>query len=60
MEVEVPVNTSASIHVPGASGEIRVNGHPLTGSGMAFESVEGETVIETGSGKYNIVAVPAR
>jgi alpha-L-rhamnosidase len=53
LNVSVPVNTTASVHVPAAfSGTIREGGQPL-----AFtRSSEGARVVELGSGDYELVA----
>jgi len=55
MKVEIPANTSASIHIPGNPAEIVVNGSGLAVSGMGYKDSEGETILSTGSGKYVIV-----
>jgi alpha-L-rhamnosidase len=52
MEVEVPANTTASIHIPGSPDEIKINGNPLAGSGADFEQTNSETVVVSGSGRY--------
>jgi alpha-L-rhamnosidase len=54
MEVEIPANTTASIYIPGDPDRIRFNGSALSGSGVSFSNVDGETVVDTGSGKYRI------
>ena len=55
MEVEIPVNTSATIHIPGNAVLIDINGSPLVDMGMDFKEIDGETVLLTGSGRYMIV-----
>ena len=52
MEVEVPVNTGASIHVPGTPGQIEVNGVPLTEGEMEYVESDEGIWLEAGSGKY--------
>jgi alpha-L-rhamnosidase len=54
MEVAIPANTSASIHIPGDPSGVQVNGSPISGAGMEFETKDGETVLHTGSGNYSI------
>jgi alpha-L-rhamnosidase len=54
MEVEIPVNTSATIHIPGTPSEITINGTPLADSGIDFKEVEDKVMASTGSGKYSI------
>jgi alpha-L-rhamnosidase len=54
MKVQVPVNSSATIHIPGAPGNIEVNGVTLSGSDFEFREEDGETRLETGSGNYRI------
>jgi alpha-L-rhamnosidase len=55
MEVEIPVNTSATIHIPGNAVLIDINGSPLVDMGMDYKEIDGETVLLTGSGTYMIV-----
>ena len=55
MKVEIPANTSASIHIPGKTAEIVVNGTGLAVSGLGYKESEGETILSTGSGNYVIV-----
>jgi alpha-L-rhamnosidase len=55
MEVEIPANTSATIHIPGDSPLIDINGSPLVDMGMEYWDNKGETVLKTGSGKFSIV-----
>ncbi len=54
MEVEIPVNTSASIHIPADPKNIELGESPLPGSDMEFTTVDGETILEAGSGHYTI------
>ncbi len=54
MEVEIPVNTSATIHIPEGASEIKINGSDPGSSGFDFKEVDGQTVGKTGSGKYTI------
>jgi alpha-L-rhamnosidase len=56
MEVEIPANTSASIHIPGRPEEISINGKSLADTDLDVESSNGETVLKTGSGSYHIQA----
>jgi alpha-L-rhamnosidase len=58
MEVTIPANTSATIHLPGAPDAIEVNGTPLAVSGLTHEKKDGETVVKTGSGTYGFRAGP--
>ncbi|MCK5065953.1 MAG: alpha-rhamnosidase, partial [Bacteroidales bacterium] len=55
MEIEVPANTSATIHIPGGPSGIVVNGTPLEESGISFKKLDGKVVGKTGSGSYTIV-----
>ena len=55
MKVEIPANTSTSIHIPGDPSVIEINGSVLDGSGMDYRKMDGETVLSTGSGSYVIV-----
>jgi len=56
MEVTIPVNTSASILIPGVPDAIEVNGTPLSESGLPHEEKDGGTLVRTGSGTYSILA----
>lgn len=55
MKVEIPANTTASIHIPGDPSGVEINSSGLTDSGMDYKNVNGETVLTTGSGSYEIV-----
>jgi len=55
MKVEIPSNTSASIHIPGDPSAIEINGPGLADSGLDYKNVDGETVLSTGSGSYVII-----
>jgi alpha-L-rhamnosidase len=57
MHVEVPVNTLAVIYIPDADGKVLLNGKPLANSeGITLKEKEaGYSVIEVGSGKYDVV-----
>ena len=55
MEVVIPANTSATIHIPGASSGITVNGSGLEDSGFEIKELEGKVLGRTGSGTYTIV-----
>jgi len=54
MSVEIPVNTSATIHVPGEPGDMRINGSSPADSGLEYKAIKGEVLIRTGSGSYTI------
>jgi alpha-L-rhamnosidase len=55
MEVEIPANTTASIHVPGDPVAIDINGSALVDLELDYKSIDGATVFSTGSGTYTIV-----
>jgi len=55
MEVEIPANTSATIHIPGDPSLIEINSSALDELGLDYKTVEGETLISAGSGTYAIV-----
>ena len=55
MEVEIPANTTATIHIPGKTSDITINGSSLENSGMEFKETEAKVLGKTGSGKYIIV-----
>jgi alpha-L-rhamnosidase len=55
MEVLVPANTSATIHIPGVSSGITMQGKPLVDSGIKFKEKDGETLCKVGSGTYTIL-----
>ncbi|MEN8228913.1 MAG: glycoside hydrolase family 78 protein [Bacteroidota bacterium] len=55
MEVKIPVNTSATLHIPGAPDEILINGDNMDDSGIEFKEAGGKMVGVTGSGSYSIV-----
>ena len=54
MEVEIPANTTATIHIPEGASEIKINGSDPDGSGFDFKEVNGQMVGEVGSGEYTI------
>ena len=54
MEVEIPANTSATIHMPEGASEIQINGSDPASSGLDFKEVDGQMIGEAGSGKYTI------
>jgi alpha-L-rhamnosidase len=56
MDVEIPANAGATIQIPGDPGEITINGEPLEGSAFERRACEGGVAVETGSGRYVIVA----
>jgi len=55
MHVDIPCNTSSTIHIPGQAADISVNGSLLEGSGLNYLLGEGFIALETGSGRYEIV-----
>jgi len=55
MEVEIPVNTSATINIPGGPAEILINGVPLEGSSHEQQCLNGCVAVHTGSGHYSII-----
>jgi alpha-L-rhamnosidase len=55
MEVEIPANTSATIHIPGMVSGISINGSSLEQSGINYKEMDGKVLGKTGSGKYTIV-----
>ena len=59
IDVEIPVNTSALIYVPGTNPQtISENGRPLkTVKDIQFITFEkGRTVFKIGSGKYHFIS----
>jgi alpha-L-rhamnosidase len=54
LEVEIPANTSATIHIPGESTAITINGASLADSGMEIKEMEGKVLAKTGSGTFSI------
>jgi alpha-L-rhamnosidase len=54
MEVEVPANTTASIHIPGKPEQIFINGTGLVRSGIDYSATAEGVVAETGSGHYKV------
>jgi len=54
LEVEIPANTSATIHIPGQSSAITSNGAILGDSGMELQEMDGKVLVKTGSGTYTI------
>jgi hypothetical protein len=55
MKVQIPANTSATIHIPGDPSDIEINSSGLDDLGMDYKNLEGETVLSAGSGSYAIV-----
>ena len=55
MKVEIPDNTTATIHIPGAASGITINGSSLAQFGLNYKEAEGKVLGKTGSGKYIIV-----
>ncbi|MCK5136645.1 MAG: glycoside hydrolase family 78 protein [Bacteroidales bacterium] len=54
MEIEIPANTSATIHIPGSSEDILINGAGLDESGLEYRIADGKVIGEAGSGNYKI------
>jgi hypothetical protein len=52
MEVEIPANTTATLHIPGESSGITINGSGLEESGIEYKGQEGKVLGKTGSGTY--------
>ena len=55
MKVEIPDNTTATIHIPGGASGITINGSSLAQFGLNYKEMEGKVLGKTGSGKYIIV-----
>ncbi len=55
MEVKIPVNTSATLHIPGTSDDILINGDNMGDSGIEFKEADGKMVGVIGSGSYTII-----
>ncbi len=55
MKVDIPCNTSTSIHIPGDPSLVKINGTGLLDSGIDYKNLDGETVVSAGSGNYVIV-----
>lgn len=55
MEVEVPVNTSATIYIPGGPAEVLINGALLEGSNFEQQCLDGSVAVNTGSGFYTVI-----
>jgi len=55
MEIEIPANTSATIHIPGEVSGMTINGNSLEDSGVEFKELDGKVLGNTGSGTYTIV-----
>jgi alpha-L-rhamnosidase len=55
MEVVIPANTTATIHIPGESSGITINGSSLEDAGLEFKLLDGKVLGKTGSGTYSIV-----
>ncbi|MCK4880306.1 MAG: glycoside hydrolase family 78 protein [Bacteroidales bacterium] len=55
MTVDIPANTSASIHIPGDPSAVEINSSGLDDSGLDYKNLNGETVVTAGSGNYVIV-----
>jgi alpha-L-rhamnosidase len=52
LEVEIPANTKAVIHVPADHPSVTEGGKPLAAVGLRFTSGEKNVEVEVGSGKY--------
>ncbi len=55
MEVKIPANTTASIHIPGEAINVDINGSALVDMDLDYKIVGGETIVSTGSGTFTIV-----
>lgn len=55
MKVQIPANTSATIHIPGDPSAIEINSYSPNELGLDYKKVEGETLLSAGSGTYEIV-----
>ena len=54
LEVTIPVNTTSTVHIPSADGNVKVNGKPLEKiPGLTVVSKQpGEVTVKVGSGTY--------
>jgi hypothetical protein len=54
LDVEIPANTKATVHLPGTTKRVTESGQPLSNSfGVSIlRKGEFELVVEVGSGKY--------
>lgn len=62
LEVEVPVNTTATVYVPSDSPDITESGKPLAATGLRGSHAAKAVAVELGSGKYvfeSVFSVPA-
>lgn len=57
MNVVIPANTSATLHIPGTSEDITINGNKIANSGIDFRELDGSMVGKTGSGHYTVVTI---
>ncbi len=55
MDVKIPVNTSATIHIPGGPSDVLINGEPLEESSFRQQCLKGSVAVSTGSGRYTII-----
>jgi len=55
MKVEIPANTTATIHIPGQASGINFNGASLNQSGVNYKVADGKVLAKVGSGQYTIV-----
>ena len=60
MKVEIPVNTSATIHIPGVPAEVMINGQGLEESSLEQQCLDGSVAVHTGSGHYTIITKLAK
>jgi alpha-L-rhamnosidase len=56
MQVKVPANTSATIHIPGDPTAVEINGSDVAASDMTYEVRDGVMLLTAGSGDYTIVS----
>lgn len=57
MDVDIPANTTATIHIPGGPAEMLINGEPLEGSSFDQQCLNGSVAVTTGSGHYTIITI---
>ena len=60
MSVEIPANTSATIHIPGGPAEILFNGQGLEETSLEQQCMNGSVTVHTGSGQYTIITKLAK
>jgi alpha-L-rhamnosidase len=54
MDFTIPPNTTASVYIPSGAGNAAINGIPLTDYKEMKTSVAGNTIVQVGSGDYQI------